>query len=81
VDNPLRSRYFWEKDLVVGDLFLMKSADKECLYIYTGNDTFVSLNPADNFATESVSQLFQAAPNNQIWMYTAVLRPSLALDI
>lgn len=81
VDTPLRSRYFWEKDLVVGDLFLMKSADKECLYIYTGNNTFVSLDPADNFATESVSKVFEGAPNNQIWMYTAVLRPSLALDI
>ena len=81
VDTPLRSRYFWEKDLVVGDLFLMKSADKECLYIYTGDNTFVSLNPADKFATESVSKLFEGAPNNQIWMYTAVLRPSLALDI
>ena len=79
-DAPLRSRYFWEKDLVVGDLFLMQSEEAKCMYIYIGNDTFVSLNPADNFATDSVSRLFEYAPSSN-WHYTAVLRPSLALDI
>ena len=80
VDSPLRSRYFWEKDLVVGDLFLMQGKEKQCLYIYTGSNTFVSLDPADNFATETVSRLFEYGPSSD-WHYTAVLRPSLALDI
>ena len=79
-DSILRSRYYWEKDLVVGDLFLMNSAEKEGLYIYIGNDTFVSLDPADGFATESVSCLFEYAPAKD-WLYLAVLRPSMALEI
>ncbi len=78
-DSILRSRYFWEKDLVAGDLFLMQGT-KECLYIYIGNDTFVSLDPADSFATETVAHLFGYAPASE-WKYLAVLRPSMALDI
>ena len=80
VDAPLRSRYFWEKDLIVGDLFMMKSATEERLYIYTGNNTFVSLDPAAGFATETVSAVFEGAPTHS-WLATAVLRPSMALDI
>ena len=80
IDQPLRSRYFWEKDLVVGDLLVMQGEETEALYIYTGNNTFVSLNAADLFANHTVTDLFGYAPSTD-WLYTAVLRPSLALDI
>ena len=79
-DNPLRSRYFWEKDLVVGDLLVMQGEETEVLYIYTGANTFVSLNAEDLFADHTVTDLFGYAPSTD-WLYTAVLRPSLVLDI
>ena len=79
-DMPLRSRYFWEKDLVVGDLLVMQGEETECLYIYTGVNTFISLNPADMYEAHTVTDLFGYAPSTD-WLYTAVLRPSLALDI
>lgn len=79
-DKPLRSRYFWEKDLVVGDLLVMQGEETEVLYIYTGSNTFVSLNAGTVFETQSVTDLFGYAPSTD-WLYTAVLRPSLVLDI
>lgn len=79
-DNPLRSRYFWEKDLVVGDLLVMQGEQTECLYIYTGNNTFVSLTPDTMFETQSVTDLLGYAPSTD-WLYTAVLRPSLVLEM
>ena len=79
-DNPLRSRYFWEKDLVVGDLLVMQGEETEVLYIYTGNNTFVSLNADTILQDQSVTDLFGYAPSTD-WLYTAVLRPSLVLDI
>ena len=78
-DKPLRSRYFWEKDLVVGDLLVMQGAETEVMYIYTGDNTFVSLNADDLLASHTVTDLFDYAPATN-WLYTAVLRPSLALD-
>ena len=81
-DNTLRSVYFWEKDLVIGDLFLMSTASsQQSLYIYTGNDTFVSLGQGHTlFSTVSVSARFQYAPHTD-WKYLVVLRPSMVLDI
>ena len=80
-NSPFRSRYFWEKDLVVGDLFLMKATTQDSLYIYIGNDTFVSLGAGHTlFSEQSVSARFGYAPA-AAWKYLAVLRPSMALDI
>ena len=79
-DGPLRSRYFWEKDLVIGDLLVMQGEETEVLYIYTGNNTFVSLNAEDLFADHTVTDLFGYAPSTD-WLYTAVLRPSLVLEL
>lgn len=79
-DKPLRSRYFWEKDLVIGDLLVMQGKEAEIMYIYTGNNTFVSLNAEDLFASHTVTDLFGYAPSTD-WLYTAVLRPSLVLDL
>ena len=78
-DKPLRSRYFWEKDLVIGDLLVMQGEETEVMYIYTGNNTFVSLNTEDLFASHAVTDLFGYAPSTD-WLYTAVLRPSLVLE-
>lgn len=80
-DSTLRSRYYWEKDLVVGDLFLMQGTSQESLYIYVGNDTFVSLGEGHTlFSEQSVSARFGYAPAT-VWKYHAVLRPSFVLDI
>ena len=80
-DSILRSRYFWEKDLVIGDLLVMQGENEEqCMYIYTGVNTFVSLNAGSVFETCSVADLLAYAPSTH-WRYTAVLRPSLVLDI
>lgn len=77
----LRSRYYYEKDLVAGDIFLMKSSSKNYLYLYVGNDTFVSLGEdLEVFTETSVSALFQYAPADT-WRYHVVLRPSMVLDI
>ena len=79
-DKALRSRYFWEKDLVIGDIFLSRGSSQETLFIYIGNDTFVALGDGTRFATSSVSAKFQYAAST-VWHYEAVLRPSMALDI
>ena len=76
----LRSRYFWEKDLVVGDIFMMRGGTTMYLYIYVGNDTLVRVNTTSTFSTYSVSTRFQYAPHSD-WRYLAVLRPSMVLDI
>ncbi len=83
VDDPLRSRYFWEKDLIVGDFFVMRGNSKyEQLYIYIGNDTFVSIGDSFTlFSEKSVSERFQYAPDITTWKFLAVLRPSMVLDI
>ena len=81
VGGTLRSRYFWEKDLVIGDIFLMKGSSSEQMYIYIGNDTFVSVGTDFAVFTEkSVSERFQYAPHDT-WKKLAVLRPSIVLDI
>ena len=77
-DRPLRSRYYWEKDLVVGDLYLLRGSTQESLYIYIGNDTFVTLG--GKFATRTVTERFGYSPSTD-WKYHAVLRPSFVLDI
>ena len=79
-DKALRSRYFWEKDLVIGDIFLSRGTSQETLFIYIGNDTFVALGDGTRFATSSVSAKFQYAAAT-VWYYEAVLRPSMALNI
>ena len=79
-DTALRIRYFWEKDLVVGDLFLSRGTSLETLFIYIGNDTFVALGDGTLWATSSVSTKFQYAAAT-VWHYEAVLRPSMVLDI
>lgn len=77
-DQPLRNRYFWEKDLVVGDICLMQyNNDKDQLYIYIGNDTFLSVGEGfEVFTEQSVSERFQLMPSKK-WNYYAILRPSI----
>jgi len=80
-NSPFRSRYYWEKDLVVGDLYLLKATEQDSLYIYIGNDTFVSLGGGHTlFSEHSVKDRFAYSPAT-VWKYHAVLRPSLVLDI
>jgi uncharacterized repeat protein (TIGR01451 family) len=83
--KTLRSRYYWEKDLVVGDIYLLKGmgeeTTQESLYIYIGNDTFVSLGEGHTlFSALSVTERFGYTPASY-WKYHAVLRPSIVLDI
>jgi hypothetical protein len=83
--RALRSRYYWEKDLVVGDIYLLKGmgedTTQESLYIYIGNDTFVSLGEGHSLFSElSVTERFGYTPASY-WKYHAVLRPSMVLDI
>ena len=75
VDKSLRSRYYWEKDLVVGDLYILTSASGTELYLYIGNDTFVNLS--DLTDTSATAQL-QCAFDRNTYLYHAVLRPSIA---
>ena len=79
-DTPLRSRYYREQDLVVGDLLIMKGEEKECMYIYIGSDTFVSLNSGSLLENLSATELLGYTPSTD-WRYTAILRPSMALDM
>ena len=79
--NTLRSRYYWEKDLVIGDIYLLKGSTSEQMFIYIGNDTFVSIG--DDFAVfteKSVAERFEYSPADT-WKKHAVLRPSITLDI
>ena len=77
----LRSRYYQEKDLVVGDIFLLKSSSKNYLYMYLGNDTFISLGEdLAAFTETSATELLQYSPAD-IWKYHTILRPSMVLDI
>ena len=77
----LHSRYYWEKDLVVGDIYLLRGEEQESLYIYVGNDTFVSLGGGHTLFSElSVSERFRYSPAS-CWKFHAVLRPSIVLDI
>jgi len=75
-DKPLRSRYFWEKDLVVGDFFFMKSSSVTYFYIYVGNDTLVNLS---NMQEYPAREWLQRTPDYR-WQYYAVLRPSIVHD-
>ena len=80
-NHPLRSRYYWEKDLVIGDLYLLRGTSQESLYLYLGADTFVSLGQGHTlFAEVSVAERFGYSPAT-VWKYHAVLRPSMVLDI
>lgn len=74
----LRSRLYWEKDLVIGDILLTRGATTTYLHMYIGNDTFVRMS---DFATTSVATRFQYAQDQTTWRYHAVLRPSMVLDI
>jgi len=77
----VRSRYYWEKDLVIGDIYLLRGETQESLYIYIGDDTFVSLGAGHElFSEQSVSERFRYTPATP-WKYHAVLRPSIVLDI
>ena len=79
VGEALRSRYFWEKDLIIGDIFLMRGSSSTQMHIYIGNDTFVSIGEGFTVFTEkSVSERFQYAPDTVTWKYLAVIRPSMA---
>jgi uncharacterized repeat protein (TIGR01451 family) len=73
--KTLRSHYFWEKDLVVGDLFFMKSSSASYFYIYIGNDTLVNLT---NMQTYPAREWLQRTPSG--WLYYAILRPSIVWD-
>lgn len=79
----LRSRYYWEKDLVIGDVYVLKGSSSEWLFIYVGNNTFVTMAAGttyDVFEEVSVSYLFEYTPHST-WKKHAVLRPSITLDI
>ena len=76
-NGTLRSRYFWEKDLVVGDIFMMGGSTSVYLYIYLGNDTFLYLN---DMTTKSVAARFEYAPHTTDWKYLAVMRPSFVFE-
>ena len=79
--NTLRSRYYWEKDLVIGDIYLLKGTSSEQMFIYIGNDTFVSIgNDFTVFTERSVAERFEYTPHDT-WKKHAVLRPSFVLDI
>ena len=64
----------------MGDLLVMQGEETQCLYLYTGVNTFISLNAGTVFEAQSVADLLGYAPSTD-WLYTAVLRPSLVLDI
>lgn len=77
----LRNRYFGEEDLVIGDFFLMRGKTAEQMYLYVGNDTFLSIGASfDVFSEKSVAERFEYAPADE-WKKLAVLRPSIVLDI
>ena len=79
----LRSRYYWEKDLVIGDVYVLKGSSSEWLFIYVGNNTFVTMAAGttyDVFEEVSVSYLFEYTPHST-WKKHAVLRPSITLGI
>ena len=79
--STLRARQFWEKDLIVGDIFVQRSSSSVQMYIYTGNDTFVSIGDGFTLFTEkSVFERFQYAPDITQWKFSAVLRPSMAFE-
>lgn len=73
--TTLRSRYFWEKDLVVGDLYFLKGSSASYFYIYVGNNTLVNLT---NLQEYPALEWLQRAPDTSQWLYYAVLRPSIA---
>ena len=73
--TTLRSRYFWEKDLVVGDLYFLKGASATYLYIYVGNDTLVNMADMQEYPAQ---EWIQRAPDTSNWHYYAILRPSIA---
>ena len=80
-DKSLRSRYYWEKDLVVGDLYLSRGTSAETLYIYVGDNTLLFLGESGTlFGETTVTSKFQYAASN-VWYYQAVLRPSMVLDL
>ena len=73
--TTLRSRYFWEKDLVVGDLYFLKGSSASYFYIYVGNNTLVNLT---NLQEYPALEWLQRAPDTSNWLYYAILRPSIA---
>jgi len=73
--TTLRSRYFWEKDLVIGDLYFLNGSSASYVYIYVGNGTLVNLT---NMQEYPVQEWIQRAPDTSKWHYYAVLRPSIA---
>ncbi|MBQ7329770.1 MAG: DUF11 domain-containing protein, partial [Oscillospiraceae bacterium] len=78
VDGTLRSRYFWEKDLVVGDIFMMGGSTSVYLFVYVGDNTFVNI-AASGFTDYTVTARFEYAPAST-WKYLAVLRPSFVFE-
>ena len=78
VDKPLRSRYYWEKDLVVGDIYFLQSSSSTNVFMYIGNNTLVSLSSLNEF---SATVRLQYAHDRSTYLYHAVLRPSIVLDI
>ena len=83
VDMSLRTPYFWEKDLVIGDICLMKyksGSTAKQLYIYVGDDTFLSVGQGfAKFEKVSVADRFQYMPASG-WNYYAILRPSIVWE-
>ncbi len=78
VDKTLRSRYYWEKDLVVGDIYFLQSSSSTNIFMYIGNNTLVSLSSLNEF---SATVRLQYAHDRDTYLYHAVLRPSMVLDI
>lgn len=80
-DKVLRSRYFWEKDMVVGDVFFMRGKTTMYLYVYVGNDTLVSVGAGTKFAEVGAEARLHYTPATGTWRYYAVLRPSMVVDL
>ena len=80
-DKVLRSRYFWEKDMVVGDVFFMRGKTTMYLYVYVGNDTLVSVGAGTKFAEVGAESRLHYTPATGSWRYYAVLRPSMVVDL
>ena len=75
-DTSLRSRLFWEKDLVVGDILMLGGSSSVYLYIYVGDNTMLYLS---DFSARSAQERLQYAPHSD-WKYVAVLRPSMVME-
>ena len=62
-DKTLRSRYFWEKGLVIGDLYFLNGSSASYMYIYIGNNTLVNLVDMQAYQAQDFSTAHPASQN------------------